>query len=145
MNAPTRAATGTIELQAVCPLLFVFDMPASLRFYRDVLEFEIIGSAPPGAADDAFGWVWLRRGDAELMLNTAYDPDAVRPPHADVRRVDAHADTALFFGCPDPDAVYRHLRERGVEAHEPQITHYGMKQLHVRDPDGFALCFQCPA
>ena len=32
-----------IEVQDVCTLLQVFDMPRAVRFYRDVLGFEIVG------------------------------------------------------------------------------------------------------
>jgi hypothetical protein len=28
---------------------------------------------------------------------------------------------------------------------EPKVAPYGMKQLYVRDPDGYNLCFQWPA
>lgn len=56
-----------------------------------------------------------------------------------------HRDVCLYFGCPDPDAVYRRLREHGVEAEPPKVAPYGMKQLYVSDPDGFLLCFQWSA
>jgi uncharacterized glyoxalase superfamily protein PhnB len=78
------------------------------------------------------------------MLNTAYEKQD-RPPAPDPVRVAAHADTAIYFACPDVDAVYRHLREKGVEVKEPQIAQYGMKQVYVTDPDGYNLCFQWPA
>jgi len=87
------------ELRDICPLLQVFDMPASLAFYRDVLGFAIVEAAPrlsPGGRD-AFDRVWLRRDGANLMLNTAYDPDAVRP------LVPARKDpegSELCFQCP---------------------------------------------
>ena len=120
-------------------------MPRSLAFYRDLLGFEVVASAPPDAAGDDFGWAWLRHGDdTEIMLNTAFDPDDVRPREDGARRV-AHGDTALFIGTPDVDAVHAYLRERGVDVKPPNVTHYGMKQLSVTDPDGFGLCFQCEA
>jgi hypothetical protein len=28
---------------------------------------------------------------------------------------------------------------------EPVVQRYGMKQLYVRDPDGYSLCFQWKA
>jgi catechol 2,3-dioxygenase-like lactoylglutathione lyase family enzyme len=121
-------------------------MPASLAFYRDMLGFEIVeGSRMPGADGDRYEWVWLRRGGAELMLNTAYDPDGVRPEAPDPARVAAHDDTALFFGCPDVDAVYAYLRARKVAAKPPHVAPYGMKQLYLKDPDGYTLCFQWQA
>jgi catechol 2,3-dioxygenase-like lactoylglutathione lyase family enzyme len=136
-----------LQFRGLCPLLQVFDMPASLAFYRDLLGFQIVQAAPPPneVTGDAFGWVWLRRDDAELMLNTAYDPDAVRPPAPDPTRVAAHDDTALFIGCPNVDGVYQHLRAQGITLEAPTIAPYGMKQLYVKDPDGFALCFQWTA
>ena len=134
------------DLTYLCPLLQVFDMPASLAFYRDLLGFEVVEAAPPvGQVDgDAHDWVWLHRGTVNLMLNTAYDPDAERPPAPDAVRVAAHADTALFMGSPDVDAMYDYLRGRGVGVEPPTVAPYGMKQLSLRDPDGFAICFQWP-
>jgi glyoxylase I family protein len=135
-----------LELRSICPLLQVFDMPMSLRFYRDLLGFEIVSAAPPAeqVPKDAHDWVWLQRGELNLMLNTAYDPDAERPPVPDGMRVAAHDDTALFFGAPDVDAVYAHLRAHGMAVDPPKVAPYGMKQLSLKDPDGFAICFQWP-
>ena len=134
------------ELTYLCPLLQVFDMPTSLAFYRDLLGFEIVEAAPPlGQVErDAYDWVWLHRGTLNLMLNTAYDPDALRPLVPDAGRVAAHDDTALFLGAPDVDAMYQYLRERGVGVGPPTVAAYGMKQLNLKDPDGFAICFQWP-
>ena len=129
-----------IAARGVCPLLEVFDMPTAIRFYRDVLGFEVVGAAPPG---DDCDWALLRLDEAELMLNTAYEA-AERPPAPDPARVAVHADTTLFFGCPDVDAAYAQLRERGVDVRPPVVRDYGMKQLSLSDPDGYGLCFQWP-
>ena len=133
------------ELRSLCPLIQVFDMPTSLAFYRDIVGMELVQAAPEQAAGDDFGWVWLRRDGADLMLNTAYDPDAERPAVPEPARVAAHDDTALFIGCPDVDGMYRHLRAKGAAVEPPTIAPYGMKQLYVKDPDGFTVCFQWPA
>ena len=131
-----------IEILGMAPLLQVFDMPTSIAFYRDVLGFEVVTTSKPGA--EHFDWALLRLNGMELMLNTAYEEDS-RPPEPDGARIAAHDDTAIYFGCPDVDAAYAHLRARGVTVKEPKIAHYGMKQLYVSDPDGYNLCFQWPA
>jgi glyoxylase I family protein len=41
--------------------------------------------------------------------------------------------------------MYQHLRGKGVDVQPPTIAPYGMKQLGVKDPDGFTMCFQWPA
>ena len=55
-----------IDMQGLCPLLAVYDMPTSLRFYRDLLGFEIHMKSDP-EPDGHIDWVWLRRSDADLM------------------------------------------------------------------------------
>jgi uncharacterized glyoxalase superfamily protein PhnB len=119
-------------------------MPSSLAFYRDLLGFQVVQAAPAPdrVSDDGFGWAWLRRDSAELMLNTAYDRDAIRPPLPDTTRIAAHDDTTLYIGCPDVDAAYRYLHARGVDVSAPVVTAYGMRQLAFKDPDGFGLCLQ---
>jgi catechol 2,3-dioxygenase-like lactoylglutathione lyase family enzyme len=143
MNRPTEKP-AVLTMEGAIPLFQVFDMRTSLAFYRDVLGFRVIQSAPEGASDDGLGWAWLRHGDVDLMLNTAYDPNDVRPPQPEARRIAAHGDTELFIRCPDVDAAYRYLRERGIGVKSPETASYGMKQLFVTDPDGFGLCFQRP-
>ena len=132
----------SIELRGVCTLLQVFDMPTSVRFYRDVLGFEIVQTSPRDG--DSFDWGLLRSNGAEVMLNTAYESDT-RPDAPEAGRVLAHRDTCLYFACPDPDGAYQHLRSRGIDVQPPKIAPYGMKQLYLLDPDGYELCFQCPA
>jgi catechol 2,3-dioxygenase-like lactoylglutathione lyase family enzyme len=133
-----------INVRGVCPLLQVYDMPTALKFYRDVLGFEVVGTSPE-LGPDKYHWVWLRLGGADVMLNTAYEFDSERPVPADRARVAAHGDTGLFFGCPDVDGAYEALREQGAAVKPPKVARYGMKQMYVKDPDGYELCFQWKA
>ncbi len=130
-----------VEIQGMTPLLSVFDMPGALRFYRDVLGFEVV--ADSGNGDDS-SWVWLRLNGSDLMLNDQYEPGHV-PAAPPAERTKWHHDTCLYFGCPDPDAAYEYLRSKGIDLKPPEVAPYGMKQLYFSDPDNYDLCFQCPA
>lgn len=130
-----------IDVVGLAPLLQVFDMPTSIAFYCDVLSFQIVHTSRPGPH---FGWALLRLGDVELMLNTAYESHA-RPAQPDPLRRVGHGDTILYFRCPDVDAAYSYLRQKGVDLKPPVIQPYGMKQLYMVDPDGYGLCFQWAA
>jgi catechol 2,3-dioxygenase-like lactoylglutathione lyase family enzyme len=130
-----------IQVQDLTPLIQVFDMPTSVAFYRDVIGFEIVMQSQPG---DHFDWALLKLGDAALMLNTAYESDQ-RPPAPDPARRAGHADTTLYFYCPNVDETYEYLRAKGLAVKKPVVRDYGMKQLTVTDPDGYDLCFQCRA
>ncbi len=129
-----------LHVNGTVTLLYVFDMPASLHFYRDLLGFEVFQRSQP---DDNCGWAWLRLEDTEIMLNTAYD-DGDRPPTPDAQRQKAHGDTCLFFGCSDVDAAFTFLRAQGISATEPKTAWYGMRQVFFHDPDGYGLCLQWP-
>ena len=128
-----------IEVSGVCALLQVFDMPTAVRFYRDALGFDLVETSERDG--DRFDWCLLRLNDTEIMLNTAYE-EYDRPAVPDPSRIEAHGDTILYFGCPDVNAAHRHLKARGIDLDEPQVAPYGMKQLYLSDPDGYALCFQ---
>ncbi|MDR3737022.1 MAG: VOC family protein [Acidobacteriaceae bacterium] len=134
-----------LTIQGMAPLLQVFDMPASICFYRDQLGFAVTQTSPPlsGNPDDV-NWAMLQLADATVMLNTAYEPEH-RPEKPQPGRFGGHDDTCLYFGCPDVDAAYEFLCEKGLRIAPPKVAHYGMKQLYVKDPDGYMLCFQWTA
>jgi catechol 2,3-dioxygenase-like lactoylglutathione lyase family enzyme len=132
----------SIEVRGVAPLFQIFDMPTSIRFYRDVLGFAVVSTSPHLSENpDDVDWAMLRLDETEVMLNTRYERPE-RPSAPDAARVEAHDDASLYFGCPDVDGAYHHLRDKGVAVKPPHVAHYGMKQLYVKDPDGFVLCFQ---
>ena len=131
-----------LDVRGLCPLLQVYDMPASVRFYRDALGFELVTTSPNLGGDDKFHWCLLRLCGSEVMLNSAYEFEEERPVPPDPARVAAHHDTCIYFGAPDVDTVYEELRAKGLQLSPPKVAPYGMKQLYMRDPDGYGLCFQ---
>jgi glyoxylase I family protein len=134
-----------IEILGLTPLLQVFDMPRSIAFYRDVVGFKVTATSPRLSDNpDDVNWAMLELNGTTLMLNTAYEPE-FRPSAPEAERFAGHSDTCLFFGCPDVDGAYRHFRDKGLDLSEPRIAPYGMKQLSLSDPDGYALCFQWKA
>jgi glyoxylase I family protein len=75
-----------IDVRGLAPLLSVFDMPTSIKFYCEGLGFELATS--DGKPAPHFHWVLLRLNGTELMLNTAYDEDQ-RPQAPDPARTGA--------------------------------------------------------
>lgn len=134
----------SILFDGLCPLIQVFDMDASLHFYRDLLGFTVHMTSTP-EPDGHVEWCRLKGpGNACLMLNTMFEREQ-RPHRPDPARVDAHRDTCFYIGCKDLDAAFRYLREKGLELKEPHVTSYGARQLYLKDPDGYNVCFQWSA
>lgn len=127
-----------IEIDGMTPLIQVFNMRRSLAFYRDILGFEVVGDSGGG---DESGWVWLRLDGADLMLNDQYEPGSA-PDAPPAERKRWHSDICLYFGCRDVNAAYDYLKSKGIDLDPPKVAPYGMKQIYVRDPDNYNICFQ---
>jgi uncharacterized glyoxalase superfamily protein PhnB len=125
------------SLDPPVPLLQVFDLQTSLKFYCDVIGFEVVQKT------DHDWWAMIRLGDAQLMLNTAYEDDK-RPSKPDPKRMLGHEDVSLYFEFPDLDGLHAHLLSNGCKVNPPAKTSYGLMQMSVRDPDGYELCFTAP-
>lgn len=126
-------------IYGICPYLEVYDMPASLGFYRDLLGFEIKATSDDGIPN----WVLMELNGAQLMLNTQYEMDR-RPPERDSVREKHHGDLCFYFNSPDIDALFGYFSVSGIQLKEPIMTGYGWKAIYLKDPDGFKLCFHHP-
>ena len=120
-------------------LIIASDLERTKNFYCDVLGFEVVMNDGKPVPDN--DWVCLEHGGVHVMLNTAYEREH-RPAAPDPKRLAAHHDTCLYFGCPDTDAAYDYLRGKGINLKPPAVAPYGMKQLYLTDPDNYNLCFQ---
>jgi len=134
-----------IKVHDICALLSVYDMPAAVRFYGELLGFEVVSRAPTYETIDGvehFHWCMLRSGTSYLMLNTEYDTGerpAERPASVEQR-----FGTWFYFGCEDLDEARRQLEAEGVRCEGPQLAGYGFLTLSFRDPDGHGITLQHP-
>jgi glyoxylase I family protein len=134
-----------IQLQDICTLLSVFDMSTAVRFYCDVLGFEIENRSPTYAVEDGieqFHWCMLKANACRLMLNTAYD-EGQRPAKRPAP-VEDPFNTWLFLGCPNLDEAYERLKSANVDCKPPQLVKYGFRTISFRDPDGHGITLQWP-
>lgn len=130
---------SSINIRGIAPLLLVYDMPASIRFYRDMLGFAVKQTAEIPEQEDNYTWALLELNGVELMMEPKYPknkrPATFSPEEKDIK---------LYFGCPDVEATYEQLRAKGLPLQKPAFTGYGFKALSFRDPDGFLLIFHWP-
>jgi glyoxylase I family protein len=124
----------------------VFDMVASLGFYRDLLGFAVTFASPEvETTEGRFShFVQLRRGGVALMLNTAYDSN-MRPPARTESRWAGCRYVHLYVDCDDVSSLYSELAARGRHVEAPSRTGYGYLAFSVDDPDGYRIVFHEPA
>jgi catechol 2,3-dioxygenase-like lactoylglutathione lyase family enzyme len=113
-----------MEILASRMLLRPADYQRSLRFYRDEIGLAI-------AREYGAGTVFFA-GQALLELAGWSDPDHSRGPFPG----------ALWLQVRDIAATQTELEGRGVPiAREARKEPWGLREMHVTDPDGISLIF----
>lgn len=114
------------------PFFLVADVVRAAEYYRDRLGFTIRGyffEEPPVFA-------MVGRDDQIIMLSLmdAGRGGSNRGYHADA--LDA------YLWVDDVDALHAEFLASGADiVAPPQLRIYGMKELEVRDLDGYVICF----
>lgn len=122
----------------ITAVLMVEKIEPSLEFWVGRIGFEKTVEVPEG---DALGFVILQKDGAELMLQTRESIAKDMPVM--LKRIDGQG-IGLFIEVADFDDLRR--RVEGVEVvAEERTTFYGMREIVVREPGGFAVCFASPA
>jgi catechol 2,3-dioxygenase-like lactoylglutathione lyase family enzyme len=122
-------------IAGISPFFIVADVVASLSFYRDMLDFEVVFQEP---AEDPFFAIVRRDGAMVMVKSVGVEPlpNCEREPQA---RWDA------YLNVPDPDALATEFASRGVTFSVPlKDTHDGLRGFELKDVDGYVLFFGRP-
>jgi len=103
--------------------LKVASMPASVRFYRDLLGLEIIY----GSEDAYFASLRTKDGK-DPILNLERGNPVIQWGR-------------LIFHVPDVDGFWAYLMEKGLRPEVPRDASWGERYFHLSDPDGHELSF----
>ena len=131
----------------IVPNLMVSDMARSVRFYRDTLGMTLTTTVSP---DRDVGWpgdvggaafAVLEWDGAQLMLQTveslAGELSVFPPDHRPV------PSGTIYFRGMHPSSVRDRVGDEQV-VKGPERSWYGMMELYLRDPDGYAACVGAP-
>jgi len=132
------------------------DIATSVEFYRDKLGFEMKESWP---SDDAPMWCNMVLGKQSVMLGAAMTPEQVGEMCAQDTEAAPHHQKAAerFQKHPAGIGLMTYLQVDDVDAFQlkiagkdvaplmpPKTQFYGIREMHVDDPDGYRLVFYHP-
>lgn len=112
--------------------LFVNDMGKMIRFYRDVLDFEIKEDESTSNVyliKDGTLFLLYGRNDFEKMTNRKYEY---------INNFNGHFEIALYVDTfEEVDIEYRNAIKKGaVSILEPTTEPWGQRTCYIADPEG---------
>lgn len=112
--------------------LFVNDMEVMIRFYRDVLGFEISedeNTSNVYLVKDGTLFLLYGRKDFENMTSRKYDY---------IKGINGHSEIALYVDTfEEVDAEYKKVIAKGaVSVLEPTTEPWGQRTCYIADPEG---------
>lgn len=140
----------------LCVMLNCKDMQRQVAFYRDKLGFTLKESWPD---DNNPMWANLVLDGQSVMIGGACPPekvgdfckgDAAELAHftklaQDYQKHQAGVGIQVYVMVPDIDAYHAKLAKSGIkDLRAPKTQFYGLRDVPVRDPEGYQLIFYTP-
>ena len=112
--------------------LFVKDMTAMIRFYQDVLGFEI------KEAEDTENVYFVKDGTLFLLYGRKNFEALTDKRYEYLKGVNAHSEMALYVDpFEEVDEQYRNVIENGATSlMEPTTEPWGQRTCFIADPEG---------
>lgn len=127
----TRRMQDKPCIESAATIVPVRDVAGSISFYRDVLQFDVVF-----CADDKSIAI-VRRDGAVIQLLQTHDAGALAATANNI---------AIYLTIKSVDRLYADLADDLADlpagrVRPPFNQDYGMREFHVKDPDGCLLFF----
>lgn len=124
--------------------LFVDDMPTMIRFYRDVLGFEI------AEGEDAENVYLIKDGTLFMLYERKNFETMTNRKYEYIKGINGHFEIALSVDTfEDVDLAYAKAVEKGARSVlEPTTEPWGQRTCYIADPEGNLIeigSFHCPS
>jgi len=116
-----------MKLNAIVPVLWVADIPATLQFYKEVLGFACTAQAD--------SWACLERDGVEIMVSA---------PNAHYPFDKSHFTGSFYFKLEtvnQVDELWQQVKDKATVVYPIEEFDYGMREFAVNDSNGFILQF----
>jgi PhnB protein len=121
-------------MNSLVPSLAVANIEESVRFYTEVLGFDVLFTLP--GADGSLAHASVGRGEASVMFGKL-DPASAHDQGALGKGVVLYC---TVDGNEDIDDYYRRVKDAGATvAQEPTDQFWGHRDWGIADPDGYLI------
>jgi hypothetical protein len=134
--APAQEKSQEKSTMQITPMIYVQEIEPSLPFWIGRLGFEKIAEVPEG---NKLGFVMLKKGDAQLMIQTRSSVGNDLPVVSEMAR----PSFCLYVVVNDFEDLKKRLAGADVVLAE-RMTFYHMREILIREPGGNLVLFASP-
>ncbi|MFX0116475.1 MAG: VOC family protein [Candidatus Hodarchaeota archaeon] len=116
------------------PMIYATNLESSIKFYRDILGFEIEEFYP---SKEQPTWIAIRIGKNRLGIGKTF-PDINHKLHP--RGVDGSG-VQFYIKVPNVDEIYEKYRNKVIIIDEIENKPWGDREFTFKDPDGYLISF----
>ena len=124
-----------MHMNNLTPNLMVEDVDRTIRFYRDILGFEL-SLAVPG--EDGYEWAFMKCNDVELMFQSRF---SLVEEMVALKDLKIGGSFTLYFEIAGIEDLYAKVKEKAEIVLDLHPTFYGMMEFAIKDCNGYILVF----
>ena len=121
MSGREREDAADVEVECIVPILRVTSLPGSLRYYMEVLRFQLDWGGHDGSEMASVS----RNGHAIMLCQGAQ----------------GYPGTWIWIGAEDIDPLFAEYRSKGAQFLQTPTHRSWAYEMQVVDPDGHVLRF----
>jgi len=119
---------GLVYFKTLTPNLAVEEMATTIGFYRDVLGFEVLMTAPE---KEPFDWAMMKKGRAAIMFQTR---QSLGGEMAAFKEMPVGGSFTLYIDVANVEDLYETVKGKAA-------IDYGTREFAIRDCNGYLMVF----
>ena len=124
-----------MHMKHLTPNLMVEDVNKTLRFYREILKFELVMAVP---TQGRLEWALMKCGDVEIIFQSRF---SLTEELVALRDVEIGGSLTLYFEIRGIEELYEMVKDKVEIVQELHPTFYGLMEFAMRDCNGYILVF----
>ncbi len=136
LAAQTPKSLTRMEIKALSPNLMVKDVEQTVRFYQDLLGFQLVASVPAQKGEKSLQWALVQSGPVTLMFQ---EEENLKEEYPDLKRQAIGGGFTLYLTTSGIEALYQKVRQVTSIVKERHKTFYGATEFAIKDNNGYVL------
>jgi uncharacterized glyoxalase superfamily protein PhnB len=137
---------GVMKFNKLTPNFSVRDVTESVKFYQDMLGFELEMAVPDGSTkieneisdEGEYAYAMMSKDEVYVMF---LKEDSFKYDIPLLHELPQGASVLFYIEVDNIEKMYKQLESRAEIAKTLETTWYGMREFYIRDCNGYILGF----